>query len=126
MMKAAKVIARPRKGGLNMSRKLVYNKREGEDKASKKRLVFCAFCGKPFETMGKRRRFCCPHHRVVHLIIQSLRRKSEVGELEGWRVGLLQRLEAFRAKERGKVAAELRGYISSLLEDQNKEGGETK
>jgi hypothetical protein len=125
-MKAAKVIARSRKGGLNMNQKLVYNKRENEGRTSKKRLVFCAFCGKPFETTGKRRRFCCPHHREVYFIIQSLRRKSEVGELEGWRVGLLQRLEAFRAKERGKVAAELKGYISSLLEDQNKEGGETK
>jgi len=109
-----------------MHPKLVYNKTEAEVKASKKRLVFCAFCGKPFETTGKRRRFCCPHHRVVYTILQSLRRKFEAGELNDWRVGLLQRLEAFMAKEREKVIAELQGQINALLEDQKKEGGETK
>jgi hypothetical protein len=109
-----------------MHPKLVYKKCEGEDKASKKRLVFCVFCGKPFETMSKRRRFCCPHHREVYFIIQSLRRKSEAGELEEWRVGLLQRLEAFMAKEREKVLAELQGQINTLLKSQNKEGGEAK
>jgi hypothetical protein len=95
-------------------------------KASKRRLVFCAFCGRPFETTGKRRRFCCPHHREVYFVIQSLRRKLEAGELEEWRVGLLQRLEAFMAKERNKVLAELQGQINALLESQNKEGGEAK
>jgi hypothetical protein len=110
------------KGGIDMSR-LGYNKREIEGKTSKKRLVFCAFCGKPFETTGKRRRFCCPHHRETYFVIQSLRRKFEAGELEEWRVGLLQRLEAFMAKERSKVAAELKGHINNLLEDQ-KEAGE--
>jgi len=110
-----------------MHPKLVYNKTEAEVKASKKRLVFCAFCGKPFETTGKRRRFCCPHHREVYFVIQSLRRKLEAGELlEEWRVGLLQRLEAFMAKEREKVLAELQGQINTMLKSQNRKGGEAK
>jgi hypothetical protein len=43
--------------------------------------------------------------------------------LEEWRVGLLQRLEAFMAKERNKVLAELQGQINALLESQKKQRG---
>jgi hypothetical protein len=113
-----------RQGSRKTEKGVIEMTQEAKRKTAKKRLVYCAYCGKPFETTGLRRRFCCAQHREHYFIMQSLKRKAEAGELKDWRVDLLRRLEAIMAKERSKVVAELQCQINKLLEDQKK-GGET-
>jgi len=96
-------------------REKVWSKTSAEK--SKENIKRCVLCGCFFFSHSRRRKFCCPHHRVVWGEYQYLLRKKKANKLLEWEQGLLERLECFIEKERAKNE-------SLLSTTQQAQGGE--
>jgi len=87
-----------------MGRRKIWSKTDPSK--SKSLIKKCVLCGGLFISRSKRRRFCCPHHRIVWCEYQHLLRMKEANKLRDWEWGLLERLERFIEKERAKNEGE--------------------
>jgi len=105
-----------------MSKKKIWSKTN--TRKSKSFIKKCVLCGGLFISRSKRRRFCCPHHRIVWCEYQHLLRMKEANRLRDWEWGLLERLERFIEKERAansEVIKNLQGHDAPQAD-----GGETQ